>query len=143
MGFAQPDPPIAQLRHPLRAHAEGGFGDEDLFGRIVFVDRAFVGLRQLHGAADDGGEHGLQIERGVHRAQHLLQRLEFGDRAGELRGAAPQLAECLRAADGDHRLFGKGLQQFHLLSRRIPPGVCVVLARWRRSARRRAATAPR
>ena len=44
MGFAEPNPQFAQLRHTLVAHAECGAGDKHLIGRIVFVDRAFVGL---------------------------------------------------------------------------------------------------
>ena len=42
--FADPDTAIAQRLHPLRAHAEGGFGHEDFFGFVEFVDRAFIGL---------------------------------------------------------------------------------------------------
>ena len=95
MGLAQPDPPFAQPLHPLGAHAEGGFGHEDFFGLVEFVDRAFIGLRELHRAADDGGEHGVEVERGIDRAQHFLERLQFGDRAGQLVGA---LAAIRRAA---------------------------------------------
>jgi hypothetical protein len=43
MGLAQPDPPLAQSGHPLRTHAKGGFGIEDLLGLVEFVDRAFIG----------------------------------------------------------------------------------------------------
>ena len=78
---------------------------------VELVDRAFIGLRELHRAADDGGQHGVEIERGIHRAQHFLQRLQFGDRAGQFRGAFPQGPEVGDAGDGDHRLFGEGLQQ--------------------------------
>ena len=111
MGFAEPDPPIAQQSHPLLAHPEGGLGNEHLLGRVEFVDRAFICLRKLHGAADDRGEHGVQVERGVHRAQHLLQRLEFGDRAGQRCGTFLQGREGRDAADSDDRLFREGLQQ--------------------------------
>ena len=81
---------------------------------VEFVDRAFIGLRELHRAADDGRQHGVEIERGIHRAQHFLQRLQFGDRAGQLGGAFPQGTEVGGTADGDHRLLGEGLQQRNL-----------------------------
>ena len=111
------------------AHAESGLGNEDLIGRIVFVDRAFVGQRQLHGAADDGDQHGLQIERGIHRAQHLLQCLQFGDRAGQLRGALPQVAGSSRAGDGDHRLLGEGPQQRDLAVGEATPVATLLIAK--------------
>ena len=114
-GFADPDAPFAQRLHPLRGHAEGGLGHEDFLGFVEFVDRAFIGLRELHRAADDGGKHGVEIERGIHRAQHFLQRLEFGDRAGQCGGAFAQFPEGVGTADGDDGLFGEGFQQFDLV----------------------------
>ena len=113
MGLTQPDPPLAQRRHPLRAHAKGGFGHEHFLDLVEFVDRAFIGLRELHRAADDRGEHGVEIERGIDRAQHFFERLKFGDRAGQLVGAVLQ-SRKLRAGDGDHRLLGEGLQEGNL-----------------------------
>ena len=107
MGLAQLDPAVAQPLDPLRAHPEGRLGDEDLLGVVELVDRAFIGIRQLNGAADDGGQHCLQFERGVHRAQHLLQRLQLSDRSGQLSRAALELFERFGAGDRDNRLFGK------------------------------------
>ena len=91
MRLAQPDPPFAQRRHPLGTHAKGGFGHKDFLGLVEFVDRAFIGLRELRRAADDRGEHGVEIERGIDRAQHFFERLQFGDRAGQLVGALPAI----------------------------------------------------
>src|SRR5215472_17150230 len=65
MGLAQPDPPLAQPRHPLRTHAKGGFGIEDLLGLVEFVNGTFIGLVELRSAADDRGEHGVEVERGI------------------------------------------------------------------------------
>ena len=87
------------------------FGNEHLLGFVEFVDRAFIGLRKLHGAADDGGKHGVEFERGIHRAQDFFQRLEFGDGTAEFGGACPATRGSFRADDGDHRLFGESLQQ--------------------------------
>ena len=81
IGFADPDPPLAQRgRCGPRVMPICGLGDEHLLGGVEFVDHALVGLRELHGAADDGGKHGFQVERGIDGAQHLLERLQFGDR---------------------------------------------------------------
>ncbi len=106
--------PFAQCRHPLGAHAKGGFGHEDFLGLVEFVDRAFIGLRELRRAADDRGEHGVEVERGIDRAQHFLERLQFGDRAGQLVGAGLQFAEQPRVLDRDDRLVGEGAHQLDL-----------------------------
>src|SRR6516225_380808 len=62
MRLAQPDPPFAQPRHPLGTHAKGGFGHKDFLGLVEFVDGAFIGLRELRRAADDRGEHSVEVE---------------------------------------------------------------------------------
>ena len=114
MGFTQFDPPLAQPLDPLGTHAKRGFGHEDFFGFVEFVDCAFIGLRELHRAADDVGQHGVEVERGIHRAQHFLERLQFADRAGQFVGALAQFAIGLGGGDGDDRLLGEGLQQLDL-----------------------------
>jgi hypothetical protein len=114
MGLAYPDPPLAQPFDPLGAHAKGGFRHKDFFGLVEFVDRAFIGLRELGRAADDRGQHGVEVERGIHRAQHFLERLQFGDRAGQRVGTLAQFAISLGAGDGDGSLLGEGLQQCDL-----------------------------
>ena len=122
MGLAHPDPPFAQPRHPLGTHAKGGFGHKDFLGLVEFVDGAFIGLRELRRAADDRGEHGVEVERGIDRAQHFFERLQFADRAGQLVGAGLQFAEQPRVLDRDDRLVGKGAHQFDLpLGERLDP----------------------
>ena len=122
VGFAELDPPLAQRLDPLGAHAKGGFGNEDFFGLVKFVDHALVSLRQLHRPADDGGEHGVEIERGIDRARHFLERLQFPDRAGQLVRPLLQFAEQPRILDRDHRLIGEGAHQFDLpLAEQLDP----------------------
>src|SRR5712671_2842231 len=54
---------------------------EDFFGLVEFVDRAFIGLRELRGTADDGGEHGVEVERGIHGPRYHLRGSSAPDRA--------------------------------------------------------------
>ena len=122
VGFAELDPPLAQRLDPLGAHAKRGFGHEDLLGLVEFVDHALVSLRQQHRTADDGGEHGVEVERGIDRARHFLERLQFADRAGQLVGAGLQFAEQPRILHRDDGLVGKSAHQFDLpLGERLDP----------------------
>jgi hypothetical protein len=114
MGLAQPDPPFAQSRHPLGTHAKSRFGHKDLLGLVELVDGTFIGLRELRRAADDRGEHGVEVERGIDRAYYFFERLQFADRAGQFVGASLQFAEQPRVLDRDDRLVGKGAHQFDL-----------------------------
>ena len=69
-----------------------------------------------------GGQHGVEVERGIDRAQHFLERLQFGDRAGQLVGAGLQFAEQPRVLDRDDRLVGEGAHQLDLpLGERLDP----------------------
>jgi hypothetical protein len=122
MRLAQPGPPFAHRRQPLGAHAKGEFGHKDFLGVVVFVDRALIGLRELRRAVDDRGEHGVEFERGIDRAQNFFERLQFADRAGQFVGAGRQLGEEPRVLNRDHRLIGKGADQFDLpLAERLDP----------------------
>jgi len=114
MGLAQPDPPFAQPRHPLGTHAKGGFGHKDFLGLVELVDGTFIRLRELRGPADDRGEHSVEIERGIDRAHYFFERLQFGDRAGQLVSAGLQFAIGLGGGDRDDRLLSEGLQQLDL-----------------------------
>jgi hypothetical protein len=114
MGLAHPDPPLAQRLDPVGAHAKGGFGHEDLFGLVEFVNRALVGLRELRRAADDGGQHGVEVERGIHRAQYFLERLQFGDRAGQRVGAVAQIVEKTCIFYRNHGLVGESANELNL-----------------------------
>ena len=75
MGLAQPYASPAQSRQTLDGHAESGHGHEDFLSLVVFVDRALIGLRKLNRSTDDCVQHGIEIERGIDRAQYLLQSL--------------------------------------------------------------------
>ena len=68
------------MREPVSAHAVARFRHENALRFVELINRAFVGIRELHGAADDRGEHGIKVERGVDRPQDFLQRLQLGDR---------------------------------------------------------------
>ena len=66
-GGAEADALAADRGDHALVHADGG-AQREILGRVVEdIDRAGVGLRQLDRVRDDGGEHGLEIERGVHR----------------------------------------------------------------------------
>src|SRR6516225_8996753 len=54
---------------------------------------------ELRRAADDRREHGVEVERGIDRAQYFFERLKFADRAGQLVGAGLQFAEQPRILD--------------------------------------------
>jgi len=71
-------------RDQLFVHAVGGTQLEFLFGIDIFVDRARIRVGELYGLADNGVEHLLQIERGVHRLAHLAERAQLPDRLRQL-----------------------------------------------------------
>ena len=79
------------------------------------VDRAGIGVGELHRLGDDGGEHGLEIERRVHRLRDFAERAQFADRAAKLVGALAQFAEQPRILDGDDGLRGEVGDQRDLL----------------------------
>ena len=68
--------------------------------RVLVND--YIGLRELRRAADDRGEHGVEVERGIDRAQHFFERLQFADRAGQLVGAGLQFPKQPRVLQRDH-----------------------------------------
>ena len=59
----------------------------------------------------------LQIERGVHRAQHFLERLEFGHRPSERSCTCLHFVEQPYILDRDHRLVGECGDEFDLAIR--------------------------
>jgi hypothetical protein len=94
----------------------------NFLGLVEFVDGTFIGLRELRRAADDRGEHGVEVERGIDRAQYFFERPQFADRAGQLVGAGLQFSEQPRVLDRNHGLVGKGAHQFDLpLGERLDP----------------------
>ncbi len=87
---------------------------ELLVGLVVLVDGAAVHARELGGARDDRAEHGLEIERRAHRLSDFAECLSSPTDLRELGGSRFQFLEQAHVLDGDHRLVGKGLEQFLL-----------------------------
>ena len=87
---------------------------EALRGLVELVDDPTIASGQLDRAADDGREHGLEVERGADRLADLAERPELLDRPGELGRAGLQRREQPRVLDGDGCLVGEGLHQSDL-----------------------------
>src|SRR5262249_39579279 len=64
---------------------------------------------------DDGGQHSLEIERGVNRLAHFTKRPQFFDRPRQLARARLYLVKQPRVLDRNHRLVSEGGYQFDLL----------------------------
>jgi hypothetical protein len=47
-------------------------------------------LRRL---SNDGGEHGLKVERRVHRLRHFTERAQLPDRSAKIIGALTQFVQ--------------------------------------------------
>jgi hypothetical protein len=84
---------------------------EALAALVEFVHDAAVAAGKLHGAADDGGEDGLEIERGANGLADRVQRLELLYGMGEFPGPRLELAEQPDVLDGDDRLVSEGLEE--------------------------------
>ena len=78
------DVPLLECRDQLIVHSVGGAQPEFLFGLVVIIDGARIGLGQLHGLADDGGQHLLEIERRVDRLADLAERAQLRHRLRQL-----------------------------------------------------------
>ena len=89
------DVPLRERVNQLLIHAVSGAQMKFALRIVEDVDRAGLGAGELHRLGDDGGEHGLEIERRVHRLRHFAERAQFLDRAAEFIGA---LAKLVRAA---------------------------------------------
>src|SRR5262249_19946937 len=97
-------------RYPVRAPRLKG-----LRTLVELVDDAAVASGQLNGAADDGLEHGLELERGADRSADLTERAKLRDRPGKFARARLHLVEQPHVLDRDHRLVGEGGYQLDLL----------------------------
>ena len=84
------------------------------------VDRSGLGAGELHRLGDDGGQHGLEIERRVHRLRHFAERAQLADRAAKLIGALSQCVQKPNVLDRDGCLVGEGLDQCDLFIREGP-----------------------
>src|SRR5262249_3164390 len=112
--FAEPDrfrPYDRQVlpRYPVRAPRLKG-----LRTLVELVDDAAVASGQLNGAADDGLEHGLELERGADGSADLTERAKLRDRPGEFACARLHLVEQPHVLDRDNRLVGEGRRQLDL-----------------------------
>ena len=111
------DAPLGQRVNQLLIHAVGGAQMKFALLIIEHIDRASLGAGKLHRLGDDGGEHGLEIERRVHRLRHFSERAQLLDRAAKLIGALAQLVQQSRILDGDDGLRGEARNQRDLLLR--------------------------
>src|SRR5262245_43890299 len=88
---------------------------EVLEGLIELVDNAAVAGGELDRPADDGRQHGFEVERGTDGLTHLAQRFQFLYRAGQLRGPRLELLEEAHVLNRDDRLVGERGRQVDLL----------------------------
>ena len=106
---------LRQRVNQLLIHAVGGAQMKFALQIVEDIDRAGLGAGELHRLGDDGGEHGLEIERRVHRLRHFAERAQLPDRAAKFVGALAQFVQQSRILDGDDGLVGEGLDQLDLL----------------------------
>ena len=95
---------LRQRVNQLLIHAVGGAQMKFALPIVEDVDRAGLGAGELHRLGDDGREHGLEIERRVHRLRHFAERAQLPDRAAKFIGALAQLVQQSRILDRDDRL---------------------------------------
>ena len=63
---------------------------------------------------NDGAKHSLEIESRADGLANLAQRFQFPNRPRQLAGPRLQFLEQPHVLDGDHRLVGKGFEEFDL-----------------------------
>ena len=81
---------------------------------VVFVNRPAVGAAQLDRMGNDSRQHGFEIERRADRLTDFAEGFELAHRACQFVGSLIQFLEQPHVLDGDHRLVGKGFEQFDL-----------------------------
>ena len=115
---------LRQRVDQLLIHAVGGAQMKFALPIIEDVDRASLGAGQLHRLGDDGGEHGFEIERRVHRLRHFSERAQLADGAAKFIGALAQRVQQANVLDRDGGLVGEGFDKSDLLVREgaAPPG---------------------
>src|SRR5262249_3586906 len=97
-------------RYPVRAPRLKG-----LRNLVELVDEAAVATGELGGAADDGLEHGLELECGADSSADFTERAKLRDRLREIARACLHLVEEPYVLDRNHRLISEGGDQFNLL----------------------------
>ena len=108
---------VAERADQCPLHPVGGAQAEFARRFVEHVDRAGFGARKLHRLRHDGVQHHFEIERGIDGLRGFAERAQFLDRAGQLVGARPQLAEQPRVLDGDHGLCGEAFHESNLFIR--------------------------
>src|SRR5262245_44222812 len=83
-------------------------------GLVVLVDDAAARPRELDGATNNSGKHGLEIECGADSPADLPERRESLNRARQLGGPGLQFPEQAYVLDGDDGLVGERLDHFDL-----------------------------
>ena len=85
--LAEADALPGELRDKCFAHAVGSAQRELILRVAMDVDGAGLGTGELRRLGDDRVEHGLEVERRVHRLADLAERTQLFHRLGELAGA--------------------------------------------------------
>ena len=70
---------LPQRLDQLLIHSICGAQAKFAFPRVEDVDRACVGVGELHRLSNDRREHSLEVERRVHRLRYFAERAELPD----------------------------------------------------------------
>ena len=116
--FVDADIGMRERVNQLLIHAVGGAQMKLALLIVEDIDRSRLGAGELHCFGDDGGEHGFEIERRVHRLRHFAECAQLLDRAAKFIGALAQLVQQSRIFDGDDGLRGEACDQRDLLLRK-------------------------
>jgi hypothetical protein len=84
---------LPQRLDQLLIHAVSGAQMEFALPIVEDVDRTGLGARKLRRLSNDGGEHGLKVERRVYRLRHFTERAQLPDRPAEIIGALAQFVQ--------------------------------------------------
>ena len=105
-GLADVHVTIPDLRDDSVVHSVGSAQPEFLGVLVEYVDRAGLGPRELGRLCDDGGQHGLQVDRRVDRLGDVAERAQLLDR---LRQLGRPLLDLLLEPVGSLRPLGQQL----------------------------------
>ena len=100
---------LRQRVNQLLIHAVGGAQMKFTLHIVEDIDRTGLGAGELHCLGDDGGEHGLEVERRVYRlADTSPSARSSWTEAASWSVRCTQFVEQSDILDGDHRLVGEG-----------------------------------
>ena len=102
-GFADVHLTIPDLSDDSVVHSIRSAQPEFLGVLVKYVDRAGLGPRELGRLCNDGGQHGLQVDRRVDRLGDVAERAQFLDRLRQLGGP---LIDLLLEPVGSLRALG-------------------------------------